>query len=87
MRNLTTFDNSQRIHRFAFLEEKSTKLATLFLAFALRNPQMRYLAYDDLFIFYWRICRTGIDSNFTVRDFNCMVRDFNFTVRKSHTGT
>jgi hypothetical protein len=62
---LTIFYNPKE--SAAFFREKFPKLIILFLALALRN--LTVLAYDNLFIFYWRIYRT--------------VRNFNFTVRKS----
>jgi hypothetical protein len=54
---------------------KSQRIRNPFLALALRNFTVRELAYDNLFIFYWRIYRR--------------VRDFILKVRKiSHrTGT
>jgi hypothetical protein len=44
-------------------ESKNPKLATL----ALQNLTVRELAYDNLFIFYWRLYRAVSNFYFTVR--------------------
>jgi hypothetical protein len=67
----TTFYNTQRIRIFAYLWKNPLSWQP-FLVLALWNLTVcRELAYDNLFIFYWRIYHT--------------VRDFNFMVSKSLT--
>jgi hypothetical protein len=70
---LTTFYNSQRNRKFAFLGGKSLKFGNPFIGLAPRNLTVRVLVFDKLFIpvLCQRIYR--------------VVRDYNFTVRKSLT--
>jgi hypothetical protein len=65
----TTFYNSQRIRKFAFLGKIPPELAYPFLGLVPQNLTMRELVYDKLFILCWRIYLTVRDFNYTLSKF------------------